>query len=138
MSRSHGMYGSPTYISWNHMKGRCLNPKNRKYANYGGRGIKICEEWINSFSKFHTDMGDRPKGFTLERIDNNGDYEPNNCKWATWDDQVNNRRKTVFLTHNGQTKCIADWARELGCKRDTLLARLNRGWSDDKILSTPV
>ena len=82
---------TPTYISWDCMKQRCLNPKNISYKNYGGRGIMICERWM-VFENFLADMGERPEGMTLDRIDNDGHYEPSNCKWSTWNDQASNRR----------------------------------------------
>lgn len=88
--KNHGYFGTPTYRAWNDMKKRCLNPTNKVYPRYGGRGITICERWL-TFVNFLADMGERPDGLSLDRIDNNGNYEPGNCRWATWSQQMLNR-----------------------------------------------
>jgi hypothetical protein len=94
-SLRHGMFGTPTYRSWLHMKERCTNSRCHAYASYGGRGITVCERWSASFENFLADMGKRPDGKTLDRIDNDGNYEPSNCRWATASEQRRNQRPRV-------------------------------------------
>jgi uncharacterized protein YggL (DUF469 family) len=110
----------PLYQVWQGMKARCLNPNNPHYANYGGRNIKICNEWINNFTKFVQDMGERPVGYSIDRIDNNGDYTPNNCKWSTKKEQQRNRRVTKHITIEGVSYLICEIAEKYGFKYDTI------------------
>ena len=105
------------------MKARCLNQNNKHYANYGGRGIKICDEWINNFNQFVVDMGEKPQGYSIDRIDNNGDYTPNNCKWSTKKEQQRNRRVTKHITIEGVDYLICDVAERYGFKYDTIEKR---------------
>ncbi|HDY87992.1 MAG TPA: hypothetical protein ENH82_07765, partial [bacterium] len=108
-SFKHGLNRTPTYRSWSGMKARCLNPKEPAYKYYGGRGIKVCDRWLNSFENFYTDMGKKPEGLTIERLDNNGDYSPGNCKWATRTEQMNNTRHNTILKYNGLCLTVAEW-----------------------------
>jgi hypothetical protein len=131
----HGLATAPEHQIWTQMKVRCNNPKNKGYKNYGGRGIKVCERWQKSFADFISDMGQRPSpNHSIERIDNDGDYEPQNCKWATYTEQANNTRNNHFLTFNGETLTINQWARKLGIDRRVLTSRLIRGWSVERVL----
>ena len=119
------------------MKQRCNNPNYSQYANYGGRGIKVCTRW-DKFENFLRDMGVRPEGTTLERINNNGDYKPSNCKWASKKEQQRNRRTNRMLTYKGVTKCLSAWANDLGLKQHSLSMRIDvYKWPVAKALSTP-
>ena len=116
------------YRTWSNMKSRCLNPKNGRYHDYGGRGITICPRWLR-FANFITDMGICPKGMTLDRIDNDGNYEPGNCRWATWIEQARNSRKNIWATIRGETKIFSEWCALFGISKSTASARLRRGWT---------
>lgn len=127
------------YNIWQAMKSRCLNPNNCHYHNYGGRGITIWLEWMHDFEQFYKDMGPRPSDdHSIERINNDGNYGPLNCRWATREEQQRNTRQNRLLTHNGETKTITDWAADLNTKQSTLQGRLRRGWSIEKTLTTPI
>jgi hypothetical protein len=130
----HGMKGTPEYSAWGAMKGRCSNPKYDNYHNYGGRGITVCEEWSNSFTQFFKDLGPRPEGCSLDRIDVDGNYEPGNVRWGTEEEQCNNRTNAQMITHNSKTQTIAQWARETGLSTGLLYSRLYRGWPPEMIL----
>ncbi len=112
------------------MKQRCYNPKNLAYKNYGGRGIKVCDRWLENFDNFYQDMGNKPSiQHTIERIDNDGNYEPKNCRWATKQEQVNNCRSNINITYNGKTQNLTQWSKELNIKFIKLYKRLKRDWS---------
>jgi len=118
---------TPEYSTWQHMKQRCLNPNSYNYPHYGGRGIKICERWLNSFDNFLEDMGKRPAdNYSIDRIDNNGDYCPENCKWSNIYEQVGNRSITVKAELNGEIKSLADWCRQLNLSYDTTLQHIRK------------
>jgi hypothetical protein len=130
---------SNSYETWIHMKNRCKNPNNKNYHNYGGRGISVCDEWDRSFEVFLKDMGERPDGLTLERINNNKDYEPGNCKWITQKEQTRNTRKNRQITFNGEIKTLPVWADELGFKPHVIYSRLFAlNWSVADSLTRPV
>lgn len=131
---------SAEYYTWFGMKNRCLNSNTKSYKNYGARGIKICARWIDSFDNFLTDMGKKPSPkHSLERIDNNGNYEPSNCRWATIEDQNNNKANTKFITHNGITLSIGEWSKITGIKYMTLYMRIFReNWSVERALTNKV
>lgn len=129
-------YGTtPTYSSWKAAKARCYNSNNKHYYRYGGDGIKMCDRWINSFENFLLDMGERPEGHTLDRFPNKrGNYEPENCRWATKEQQVNNMKSNVFLTKDGETMTMAQWGRKLGIPKNTIYGRIKRGYSAEEAL----
>jgi len=136
--KKHGLSESPTYATWLNMRTRVTNPKRDFYDCYGGRGISICDAW-SDFAVFLADMGERPSSaHTLERVDVNRGYAPDNCVWATIDEQANNRRSNHRLTFKGETLTLTQWARRLGLNVGTLSSRIhNSGWSVEKALSTP-
>jgi hypothetical protein len=133
---SHGMHRDPVYKAWRGMRSRCENPNDKGFHNYGGRGIRVCERW-QAFPVFYEDMGDPPPGMSIDRIDNDGDYEPGNCRWATVVEQGRNRRTNRLVTFNGQTKCVTAWAEESGLTATCLLQRLKRGWAVELALTAP-
>ena len=130
----HGRSHSPTYNSWAAMKFRCLNEHHVAYKSYGGRGITICQRWHDSFENFLEDMGERPLGYSLDRIDPDGNYEPGNCRWATARIQGNNRRSNRFLNSDGITLTLSEWADVTALKKSTIRERLKRGWSLEQAL----
>lgn len=129
----HGKKGSPTYKTWLTMRQRCNNPNDSHYPRYGGRGIGVCSRW-ESFQSFYDDMGERPKGRSIDRIDADGDYTPSNCRWSDPKEQANNRRNTKYLTLNGETKALGVWAEETGQPIGRLKQRVRAGWSDEQVV----
>lgn len=116
------------------MRQRCLNPHVFGYKRYGGRGISVCDRWLNSFENFFADMGERPAGKTLERIENDLGYSPNNCRWATHKEQSANTSRSHWLTFAGKTMILSDWSRELGISRSVLSLRAKRNLPAEEIL----
>lgn len=134
----HGMTASATFKSWDSMLQRCLNPHSPDYARYGGRGIKVCPQWVASFDAFLADMGLRPEGATLDRKDVNGNYEKSNCRWATLSRQQRNKRDTPMLKWQNVTLSWADWADRTGIPSKVIGWRLAKGWPPDRALTEPV
>lgn len=136
----HGMSRSSEYKSLADAISRCYNPKHAQWEYYGGRGITVCKSWRLSngkgFKNFFRDMGPRPKGKEIDRRNNNLGYSKSNCRWVTRRKNHNNRRDNVLLTYKGKTLSLAQWARSLNMKEDTLRKRWSKGWAIDKILST--
>lgn len=129
---------TPEYTSWQSMWSRCSRSSNSRYARYGGRGIRVAARW-KTFANFLADMGPRPgPGYSIDRINNDGNYEPGNCRWATVGEQNRNNSSTHFVTFKGKTLCVTDWAIELGLNRNTLYQRLRNGWPVERALSVPV
>lgn len=139
-NRSHGMTNTSEYRSWMSMKRRCKYPSDPSYKNYGGRGITICERWEDSFEAFYEDMGAKPDGkHTIDRLDPNGNYFPENCRWASSKQQAENKRRPKgkrLVTYKGTTLGVTQWANKLGLNFQTLTDRLNAGWSVERAFTT--
>lgn len=127
----------PYYETWRNMKQRCCNEKRKDYKNYGGKGVKVCDEWKNDFQQFCADMGTRPDGYLLDRIDYNGNYEPNNCRWVSVAKSSRNKSNNNYIELNGVAKTIGDWSRLLGGHKSLVRSRLKQGWSIEKAITTP-
>lgn len=135
----HARRGAPlssTYRTWQAMLTRCYNPNTKAWNDYGGRGIKVCAGW-HYFENFLAYMGERPVGMTIERNDSNGDYEPNNCRWATRAEQSRNTRRTSWVEFGGKKVTQAEFATQIGLKQSTVNYRLRKGWSPQQIANTP-
>jgi hypothetical protein len=136
---THGKTLTPEYRVWTNMIQRCENPSQEAYKNYGARGIIVCKRWRESFEAFLADMGPRPSPeHSLERVRNDGDYVPANCKWATNAEQNSNRRNSVFLEYQGERLHLAEWARRKGMSEASLAGRLRRGWSVAEAIERPL
>lgn len=136
----HGCAGrgkmSPEYMAWSGIIQRCTNDKSPNYHNYGGRGIKVCDRWL-TFENFLADMGRRPPGTTIDRKNNDGNYEPGNCRWATQKEQCRNNRRNRRITFDGETLTIIEWSERTGLPFNLIRKRLHRGWPPEKIFTTP-
>lgn len=137
LNTSHGMRDSAEYGIWIHIKERCLNPSNKSFERYGGRGISVCERWTHSFENFIADMGIRPSNkHSIDRINNNGNYEPSNCRWSTPVEQGNNKRNNIMVTIDNETKSLSAWCRERGVSVGSAWSRYKKGLTGNDIFQS--
>ena len=138
--KPHGLRRNRVYGVWAGIIRRCTNPHEKSYSNYGGRGISVHDDWRRDFASFYRYVIDLPnfdqEGVSIDRIDNDGNYEPGNVRWVTKKEQARNARFNHMITYQNKTQCVLDWSRELGLNRDTIPERLKRGWSVEKALTT--
>jgi hypothetical protein len=125
---------SPTFTSWTCMMDRCYYPGDKSFFRYGGRGIAVCDRW-HTYLNFAADMGDRPKGTTLDRMSSNGNYEPSNCRWSDQRTQQNNRRNNHFIERGGVRKSVREWSRIVGLNPQTIHERIKRGWPESELFT---
>ena len=128
-----GKKPSSIYTRWQNMKSRCENPLCAEWKHYGGRGITVCESWKKSFERFLLDMGEPPSGAVLDRINNDGNYEPSNCRWSNNSESQRNRRTARMITHNGKTQNLIAWSEETGLAVSTISNRIKRGWCGERV-----
>jgi hypothetical protein len=134
--KAHGVGGTPEYKAWHSMVARCTDPDHHQYRNYGARGIRVCEQWLSDPAAFVADMGKRPSArHSIDRRNNDGHYEPGNCRWATAKQQGRNTRANTVITWNGKTQCIAEWADELGVPSARISSRFRRGKPLEMVLA---
>ena len=142
LKTTHGLSHSRLRLIYRNIKSRCYNPNDKKFKNYGGRGITICDEWLgdNGFINFYNWAVTHgySENLTIDRIETNGNYEPSNCRWADFTVQANNRTNNHLITYNDKTMTISNWAKELGINYKTLSNRILQGWSIDRAFTTPV
>ena len=136
----HGLVHTPLYRIWSNAKSRCFDVNCKSYKNYGGRGITVCDEWKDDFQAFYdwAMANGYKEGLSIDRIDNNGNYEPSNCRWTTVKEQSNNRRNNRYLEFRGEKKTASQWAELLGIKTSTIYSRLKYGWSVEETLTKPI
>lgn len=138
LSVLHGGANDREFEIWGGIQQRCHNPKHPKYPTYGARGIKVCERWRQSYLAFLEDMGRRPfDGAQIDRIDNDGDYAPGNCRWVTAKQNARNRRSSRMITHDGETLTLAEWSERLGLSPSSIIDRIKNGWTESQAVSTP-
>lgn len=135
--KTHGLTKHPLFKTWALMLQRCNNPKSKDYGNYGGRGIGVCDEWLN-IHRFIADMGSKPPGKTLDRIDNNKGYDKDNCRWATYAEQCFNKRITLKFNVNGESLTLKDMAEKSGIPVDTIRLRISRGFDAERAMTQPL
>ena len=140
--KTHGKRYERLYGVWAGMKNRCLNPNEPKYKNYGARGIRVCDEWLNDFEVFYEwamengyDADAKKNECTIDRIDVNGNYEPSNCRWANAYTQGNNKRNNIIITINNETHTVSEWSTITGLKNKTIVYRYKKGWAGEKLIS---
>lgn len=136
---THGMHGIKIYNVWRGMKSRCMNINTNYYSDYGGRGISVCEEWLEFINFYNWAMNSGYNGIlTLDRVDNDGNYEPDNCRWSTMKEQANNTRTNVWYEYRGESKTLSQWSDICGIAQKRLRDRIGLGWTIERALFTPV
>lgn len=135
--KTHGMSRTRIYNVWCHMHSRCSNLKDANYADYGGRGIKVCRRW-KRFENFFADMGSIPPGKLLDRKNNDGPYSPGNCRWATTFEQARNTRRNRLISFRGERLTLGEWATRVGLRRETIAKRIRLGWPVSRALTAPL
>lgn len=133
----HGEWNNPLFKVWKGMISRCTNQDDKRYNRYGGRGVSVCDKWLDVHQFINDMKHSYIKGMTIDRIDNNGNYEPSNCKWSTRYQQNRNYSRNIILHHNGKSMCAIDWALELNISPYTIYSRKRAGWSDALTLTKP-
>lgn len=139
--KKHGLSHDSTYKEWIQIKSRCYNKNHHKYPRYGGRGIVMCDEWLNSpleFAKWMNETKPKDGYYTIDRIDNDGPYSPENCKWSTRKEQQRNTSQNRILEFNGESHCMSEWAEIMGINYKLLSNRISKGWSIERALTEPV
>lgn len=134
----HGESHGPTWRSWKSMIDRCTLVSHKSWKDYGGRGITVCDSWLSRYENFRADMGERPRGTQLDRVDNAGGYTPSNCRWSTPRQNSNNRRSNRLIEYGGETLTISQWSRRIGISPDTLACRIKSGWPTAEALYRPL